>query len=888
MAVDVRMRGRAAHSVVLRELLLLWEAAHRAGGRTITRKRLAQVGGIGPSTLNGWLSGRSVPREIGRLTVVAGELARAAGLPVRQDRYWAALLAADRAHRSAGAATPGPSVRKAATDGPRAAADPTGSGERPSGRRQSGDGNGSAGSRLVRRYHAGPPAARALVDAALDIVRLGHRPALPAALLTAAAPAYLPEGRHDALAADWTPEAWAYLLAEAPEAGGALVEAARISGGPTPTGDGGADAEVRLAEALVRELRPGREGSAVPPGLWECLTRHAHPADRPALARAAAVRGLDQAALDLCTSAAGAGHHTALLDAAALLAEAGRTAEAVDRCGAAADLGVPGALTGAAGLLERAGQYGSAVEWYDRAARAGDVEALCRCAELLGRTGEIGAALDRFEAAARAGHRTAHYRAGRLLARLGRTEEALRRFERAAADGHPEAPAACARICAAAGRTDQAITWWERAWEQGVTTVHEAAETWEAVGRIDRAAAWYERAAAVGDETAWHETAALFARHGQYGNLPWFAHIGDHVALRERAEQCERDGDLAGALSWYREAADAGSEAALFQAADMLERNGHTDRALRWYELAAHRGDTYAMRELGRLLDDLGRSRESITWYRAAVRAGDRHALPEAVRVVEQLGRRSASAPERPLPPLAPTENVEAGAEVPGPVTDGRSAGAALLLDAVELLKEAGRYFEADLLLRSVDRPESARLREASWMLSGSVSTDEAIEWVQRFADTGDRQAASEAAEMLESRGRIDEALDWYGRAADSGDPAALLAAARMLADCRQIERALDWYGRAAEAGVPAAHGEAVMLRQQEDAAETESARRRRSERESQVPPASSVVPVQRGQAQAGAGRPDAGAAPVVPAVPAPTRRVRLSRQSAASARGKR
>jgi len=873
--------------VVLRELLLLWEAARRAGGRTITQKRLAQVGGIGPSTLNGWLSGRSVPREIGRLTIVAGELARAAGLPVRQARYWAALLEADRAHRGTGTATPAPSGRKAATDGPQEASAPTGNGERPSGRRRTRDGSGSAGLRLVRRYHSGPPAARALVDAALDIVRLGHRPALPAALLTAAAPAYLTEGRHDALAADWAAEAWAYLRAEAPEAGGALVEAVRASGAATPTGGGGEGTEVRLAEALVRELQPGREGNAVRPGLWECLTRHAHPADRPALARAAAVRGLDQVALDLCTSAAAAGHRTALLDAADLLAEAGRTAEAVDRCGAAADLGVPGALTRAAGLLERDGQYGPAVEWYDRAARAGDVEALCRCAELLGRTGEIGAALERFEAAARAGHRTARYGAGHLLARLGRTEEALRRFERAAADGHPEAPAACARICAAAGRTDQATAWWERAWEQGVTTVHEAAETWEAAGRIDRAAACYERAAAAGEETAWYETAALFARHGQYGNLPWFAHIGDHVALRERAEQCERDGDLAGALSWYRDAADAGSEAALFQAADMLERNGHTDRALRWYELAAQRGDTYAMRELGRLLDELGRSQESITWYRAAVRAGDRHALPEAVRVVEQLGRRSAPVPDRPHPPLPPAENVEAGAEALRPASEPRPAGTALLPDAVELLKDAGRYFEADLLLRSVDRPEPARLREASRMLSGSVSTDEAIEWVQRFADTGDRQAASEAAEMLENRGRIEEALDWYGRAAGSGDPDALLAAARMLADCRQIERALDWYGRAAEAGVPSAHYEAVMLRHQAETAEAEAARRR-GEREPQVPSASPVVPVQRGQAEPGAGCPDSGAAPVVPSVSAPTRRVRPSRQSAVSARGKR
>ncbi|MFJ8440541.1 hypothetical protein [Kitasatospora griseola] len=636
MAVDVRVRGRAAHSLVLRELLLLWEAARQAGGPTISRKRLAGLGGIGPSTLNGWLSGRSVPRDIDRLTIVAGELSRAAGRPVRNARYWAALMEADRAHRSPRAVASGPDRQEAATGFPHAAPSPTGSGARPS-------------------------------------------------------------------------------------------------------------------------------------------------------------------------------------------------------------------------------------------AKDGDVEALCQCAELLGRTGGIAEALERPEAAAEAGHPTTHDRAGQPLAELDRVDEALSRFEWAPVDGYPEVPAARSGIGAVAGRTDQAIAWWERAWEQGVTTMREAAEVWAATGRIG--------------EAVWHEAVALSAGHGRFGDLPRFGHIGDHVTLRERGEECERDGDLVEALGWYRKAAEAGSEAALFQAADMLERNGDRDRAVHWYELAAHRGDTYAMRELGRLLGELGRSRESISWYRAAVRAGDRHALPEVVHVVEQLDRRSATLSNRPrprpLPLLGAAEEAADGADgtvVPRSATDRGFAGTALLPDAVELLKDAGRYFEADLLLRSADRPESDRLREASRMLAGSVSTDEAIEWVQRFADTGDLQAVSEAAEMLENRGRIDEALDWYARAADAGDRDALLAAARMLADRHQIERALDWYGRAAEAGVPSAHREAVMFRQQADAAEVEAVQRR-GER---IPPALSaapVVPAQRGQAAAEAGSSHPGADP---AVPAPARRVRAPRKSAA------
>ncbi|MFJ1758298.1 hypothetical protein [Kitasatospora sp. NPDC088134] len=943
MAAEVRVRGRAAHSAVLRELLLLWEAARRVGGRTVTQKRLARLGGIGPSTLNGWLAGRSVPRELDRLTAVAGELARAAGRPAHRATYWSALMAADRAdddgaddsgadndgaddgrrdpgdtdvgaadvgragtgHRPddgdrAGAGGPdrhpdrsgrvpgtangtangaAGGARHGAADGTvngstNAATTPTTSTGAGVGRHRERAGPTPAGRRLLSRYRAAPPAARALVDAGVDAMRLGHGPALPAVLLVAAAPHYLTDSERGALGAGWVAEAMVYLRRAVPGTG-TLLTVDRTPGGATaPPGRGSApdpdrdpvpgedardDRRVRLAEALARQSvrEREREGRPVPPGLWDCLVRHADPADRAALARAAAGRGYTRTAIALCASAVEAGEAGALSVGAAMLAEAGRVAEAVDWYGAAADLGVPEAPMRAAKLLEQAGQDGQAVEWLDRAGRAGDADALCRAAELLGRRGEIEPALLRFERAARAGHPNARYRAGRLLTGLGRAEEALEWFERAAADGHPEAAAACARSCAAAGRTEQAVTWWERAWEQGSpTAVHEAARMLEAAGRVDEAAAWWERAAASGDEAAWPEAAAMLSRQGQYGNLPWYAHLGDHHALRDRAEQCERAGDFDGALAWYRKAADAGSETALFQAADLLERRGDRAGAVRCYQLAARYGDAYAMRELGRLLGELGRQRESADWYLAAHRAGDRQPLPDSVQLLLHLDGRTATAPGEvpalpapafPAPPLpAPPLPAPAPAAL-RPAVEGGSAnvrpdaadfrhdrtgsrpvertsaeqqgaerrGTAGLEEAVDLLKDAGRYFEADLLLRATERPEPERLREAARMLSGSVGTDGAIDWVQRLAGSGDRQAAREAAEMLEGRGRIEEALDWYRRAAEGGDRDALIAGARMLVDRRRTGRALEWYRRAAEAGDPLAHREAMMLLQE-------------------------------------------------------------------------
>ncbi|MFD8598843.1 hypothetical protein ACFV1L_27955 [Kitasatospora sp. NPDC059646] len=707
MAADVRVRGRAAHSAVLRELHRLWEAARTTGDRTITQKRLARLGGIGPSTLNGWLTGRSVPRETDRLAVVAGELARAAGRPVRRARYWAALLEADRARQSGSVAVSRRSGRFVAAN---AVAAPSGGG-RPAGcRRASAKTAGPAGARLLNRHRSVPAAASQSLTGCEREIPAASRATEAGSCRRTASPGQ-----------------------DAPPAG------SRTPGGPTT----------------------------------------------------------------------------------------------VDDC---AEVAEPGAATAEVHLPEGS----RAVETVGRYAREGQL--------LVGADG------------------------------VDQARHGAERADRLAGGGRFGVPAESGEVRVAVGGTGQAIVRWGSAWEQGVTTVRKAVEVRKAAGRIDEAVACREQRGAAGDELAWQEAAAPFARQGRCGE-PQFAYLGDPHALRERAEQCERDRDLAGALHWYRKAAGAGSEAALFQAADMLERNGDRVRAVHWYELAARRGDVYAMRELGRLLGELGRTRESAAWYRVAVRAGGRPERSESVGTVEQYDRQSAATQPttgatggaRPADPPAGTV-VPRSAGRPGPAGAAPGlADSALLPAAVELLKDGGRYFEADLLLRSADRPEQDRLREASRMLCGSVASDGAVEWVQRFADTGDRQAVREAAEMLENRGRIEEALDWYARAAADGDRDALVAAARMLADRHQVQRALDWYRRATDAGVQTAEHEALIFRQQVDAAEERAVRRRR-EREQRTLSAAPAVPVppEAGGATAGPSGPTPVPVPVSAPVPVP------------------
>ena len=63
---------------------------------------------------------------------------------------------------------------------------------------------------LLARYRNAPPAAAALIHAAMDARRLGLRIGLPYAFLEAAAPAYLTDAEWDALGEDWMEQALAY------------------------------------------------------------------------------------------------------------------------------------------------------------------------------------------------------------------------------------------------------------------------------------------------------------------------------------------------------------------------------------------------------------------------------------------------------------------------------------------------------------------------------------------------------------------------------------------------------------------------------------------------------------------------------------------------------
>ena len=133
---------------------------------------------------------------------------------------------------------------------------------------------------LMARYRNAPPAAAALINAAIDARRLGMGVALPLAFLEAAAPGYLTDTDWDGLGEDWLEQALAYTAAPCKGIRGPLT---RIRPRPTAAQPGSGPA-YRLADYLDQHGRRARRAVIPPADFWTAAARFADPGDLPALA----------------------------------------------------------------------------------------------------------------------------------------------------------------------------------------------------------------------------------------------------------------------------------------------------------------------------------------------------------------------------------------------------------------------------------------------------------------------------------------------------------------------------------------------------------------------------------------------------------------------------
>ncbi|MFJ3802793.1 hypothetical protein ACIPSJ_41805 [Streptomyces sp. NPDC090088] len=124
---------------------------------------------------------------------------------------------------------------------------------------------------LVKRYENAPAPARAVLDAAIDVLRLGCGVHVPMGLLEAAAPGYLDKEEFDSLSDDWLEQALVYA-ARTVHGGTAALRPVRHHPGRPRAADGPL---YRLADYLLQYAQNGDQPKRCePPELWDALVAH--------------------------------------------------------------------------------------------------------------------------------------------------------------------------------------------------------------------------------------------------------------------------------------------------------------------------------------------------------------------------------------------------------------------------------------------------------------------------------------------------------------------------------------------------------------------------------------------------------------------------------------
>jgi hypothetical protein len=294
---------------------------------------------------------------------------------------------------------------------------------------------------LLARYRHAPPAAAALIHAAMDARRLGMGIALPRAFLAAAAPGYLTGTEWDSLGDDWLEQALAYTAVPCKGVRGPLTRIRPRPARSRSTGPGSRDSDeqlaggpigiagmplYRLADYLDQHGRHHRKNQFPPAGFWDAAADYAFPGDQAALGDAAHARGLYRDAAQLHKNAAARGNlhavfyltdtphlrsdggpvrwaiaHVPLHDpvAVAKLLERLREAGAEEQAAALlhrdpaahVSLDDPGAVADLVGSLREAGAEQQATALADRAAAHFPLDDPVGVADLLGSLQQAGA-----------------------------------------------------------------------------------------------------------------------------------------------------------------------------------------------------------------------------------------------------------------------------------------------------------------------------------------------------------------------------------------------------------------------------------------------------------------------------------------------------------------
>ncbi|MGP3925249.1 tetratricopeptide repeat protein [Streptomyces sp. 8N616] len=450
----------------------------------------------------------------------------------------------------------------------------------------------AGGPAQLERYETGSPAARAVLQAAMDARRLGHGLDLPHAFLKAAAAAYLTSLQRDLAQPHWFRQAAEYLSAPCRGVRGPLAPVPGFS-----LTDMQEPSHYRLSDFV--ELYARRHRQLVCPGeeFWSAAAQYSAGArDRVALSRAALDRGRVMDAESLALAAAEEGEGAALYTLARWIGEHGRDDEdPLSYYELAAELGNAEAQVAVAWRYECEERLDEAELWYRKAAGAkGRVDAVVGLASVLSRRGEDLAAAELNEAAVKSGFfgaRAVEYQA-RLLADDGQHERALLLTTQSFKAGNTEAFTGLAWTYRYKD-TPRAIEVFLHATNAGDTNApRELAWVYEEEGDTARADHYCEIAVSLGETNVLRGLGMIRRSRGDYhsaAGLFWRAYnLGLRHALAELARLREEEGNLKSAERLFWRVLEEGDQSAARDLVRILETSGRTRQA---EELAARSVD---------------------------------------------------------------------------------------------------------------------------------------------------------------------------------------------------------------------------------------------------------------------------------------------------------
>jgi hypothetical protein len=472
---------------------------------------------------------------------------------------------------------------------------------------------------LLNRYERATPAARAVLEAAMDARRLGVGLHLPQAFLSDAAADYLTDADYDRLTNDWAEQAYtelaepvhgrqAPLHSTTPRPRRRPLAPVSPSDSPHPTGAG---PMVRLADYLEEHGRTARKWLCPPASFWHAaLTHLTQPNDLNNLAEAAENRHRLQWAHHLRHRAADEGSTSALYRLAAMREEAGDRESAEHLARRAAELGKINALYRLTEIREEAGDHESAENLARQVAGLGSTSALHRLAEMREDAGDQGSAENLARQAAEHGETRALLRLGEMREQAGDHESAENLFREAADHGDSSA---FFRL---------AMMWLVADQESVEGRFRQAAEH----GNINALYHLVRLREEAGDRKSAEDLARQAAEHG------------DTLALYRLTQMREEAGDRKSAEDLARQAAEHGTAGCLYRLAEMRKEAGDRESAENLFREAANRGGTEALYRLAEMQEVSGDRESFEDLFRQAADHGDPMPLYYLVMMREEAG----------------------------------------------------------------------------------------------------------------------------------------------------------------------------------------------------------------------------------------------------------